>query len=184
MTCQVFQWSWGVACGLRTAREKTGGGGRGQIMKGSAGPIRNLDFCLMAREAKQGFPAQDVHGWGIWSEGHKQKPFGCCCCCCADPDLGELRWSREVTWHCQKVEVEFDTSLDGGCKQVGGLRDDFQVSGLEEYTKCQSRLVMTINTNTVCCQDVLGTAKRWASAGALGTRGCPVTYSGFPPCKY
>lgn len=40
-------------------------GGRGQIMKGSTGPIRNLDFFLMARETKEAFPAQGVHGWGI-----------------------------------------------------------------------------------------------------------------------
>lgn len=51
-----------MACGLRTAREKAGGGGRGKIMKGSTGPIRNLDFFLMAREAKEGFPVQEVHG--------------------------------------------------------------------------------------------------------------------------
>lgn len=76
-----------------------------------------------------------------------------------DTDLGELLWGQGDYMASQKVEVEFHTSLDVGCKQAGGFRDDFQVSGLREYTECQSRPTMTINTNTVF-PGTLGTAKR------------------------
>lgn len=59
-----------------------------------------------------------------------------------------------------KVELGFDTSLDVGDKGRGRFRDDFQVSGSGEHVRCQSRVIMTINTDTVCSQDVLDTARR------------------------
>ena len=67
---------------------------------------------------------------------------------------------REITWHRRKAEVGCDTSLDVGSKRVGGFRDDFQVSDLDEFMGCQSRVIMTINTNTVCSQDESDPARR------------------------
>ena len=79
---------------------------------------------------------------------------------------------REITWHRWKAEVGFDTSLDVGSKKVGGFRDHFQVTDLGEHTGCRSRVIMTINTSTVCSQDELDPARRWVSTDALGRTGC------------
>ena len=130
-------------------------------MKGPVGPIRNLDFFLMAREARKDFK----HKMCMDRAYDQMQTFTENIWLAAATVVGTLTQEsypggREITRCSQKVEVGLDSSLDVGNKEVGGFGDDFQVSGLGEYTECQSRLIMTINTNTVCSQDVLATAKR------------------------
>lgn len=138
------------------AREKTRGGARGP-----GGPIRNLDFFMMTRVARKGFKRKMCLD-GAYDQ---MQTFTEDIWLAAATVVGTLTQEsypggREITWHSQKVEVGLDTSLDVGNKEVGGFGDDFQVPGLGEYTECQSRLIMTINPNTVCFQDVLATAER------------------------